>query len=480
MKKSFLIIGIAIVILLFIGGIFSQIISLPGKVSLNNRPSTIESVKDITRALIHPDKQMLKGEKEGRINILLLGRAGEAYSGKDLTDTIALLSIDTIRFQAGLLSLPRDLYAPIPKTGFFTKINSIYQYGLREGNSSHDIEETVSFITGEPIHYTIVVDFDGFEKIIDALGGVTINNARDIRDVRYPGKNYSYETFELSKGWHTLDGKTALKYVRERHDDPEGDFGRAKRQQEVIQSLRDKILDPSLLGNIFTLEHLLTALGESVRTDITTKEIEAFFSLGKKIDSQRISMSVVDAWKKESLLRVDHVDTPSGRAFILIPRSGTWEEIRDLAENLLDLSAKKTREENIRKENARILISSSPEDSKTAHIVKTFLKESLGLPSITTTFLPKNISLSESFVADQSNLTTPHALDALLKALPLERRSTSIGNASAIKHDILIVIGHDFDATFLTAPTESEKGEVSLDEFETIIEPKPYSGIRNQ
>jgi LCP family protein required for cell wall assembly len=159
-----------------------------GKISLHNTPSALDSAKDITRAFIQSDATVLRGEKEGRINILLLGRAGTSHSGKDLTDTIALLSIDTINHRAGLLSIPRDLYAPLPGTNVFTKINSIYQYGLRENGDSKSIEKTVSFITGVPIHYTIIVDFDGFEKIVDALGGVTIDNARDIRDIHYPGK----------------------------------------------------------------------------------------------------------------------------------------------------------------------------------------------------------------------------------------------------------------------------------------------------
>lgn len=466
--------GFLIVYLLF------QIVSLPGKISLHNAPSPIDSAKDITQALIQSDETPLRGEAEERINILLLGRAGETHSGKDLTDTIALLSIDTKNNRAGLLSLPRDLYAPIEGTNYFTKINSIYQYGLRENGDSKAIEKTVAFITGQPIHYTIIVDFDGFERIVDALGGVTIDNARDIRDTHYPGKNYSYETFELAAGWHTLDGKTALKYVRERHDDPEGDFGRAKRQQEVLQSLRDKIIDPTTFGNIFTIERLLSVLGESVRTDIGTKEIESFLALGKKIDSHNIGMTVVDAWRKESLLRVDHIDTPSGAAFILVPRSGTWEEVRDLAGNLLDLSAKETREENIRKENARILIASDQSGMKNAQLLKTFLGESLRITNVETTPLPKNVSLDGSFITEKENLATPYALDALLRALPLEKKANAtMSLATKNPYDILIVIGSDFKTSALEAPTENATSRNALDDFETVLDPKPYAGIRN-
>ncbi len=473
--------SIILLILAFFLYVLFQIISLPGKISLNNdTPSALEGAKDITRALTQSDSAPLRGEKEGRINILLLGRAGTSHSGKDLTDTIALLSIDTTNKKAGLLSIPRDLYAPIAGTNFFTKINSIYQYGLRENGDSKAIENTISFITGVPIHYTVIVDFDGFEKIVDALGGVTIDNARDIRDIHYPGKNYSYETFELSAGWHTLDGKTALKYVRERHDDPEGDFGRAKRQQEVLRALHDKALDPTLFGNIFTIERLLTALGESVRTDITPEEMESFIALGKKIDSQNIGTTVVDAWKKESLLRVDHVDTPSGAAFVLVPRSGTWEEVRDLAGSLLDLSAQQDREERIRNENARILIASDQDGIKNAKVLETFLEESLHITSTQTTLLPKNQITAESFILEKENLATPYALDALLRSLPIGKKSgIDVPLTTKTPYDILIVIGDDFKASILEAPIEDTISRNALDDFETVLDPLPYSGIRN-
>lgn len=478
--SSYIGIGISIIVILFVSYFLSQIVSLPGKISLSNTPSALDSARDITRALVRSDEMPLRGEEEGRINILLLGRAGTNHSGKNLTDTIALLSIDTTSNKAGLLSIPRDLYAPIAGSNFFTKINSIYQYGLRENGDGSAIEKTVSFITGVPIHYTVIVDFDGFEKIVDAIGGVTIQNARDIYDPRYPGKNYSYETFELKAGWHTLDGKTALKYVRERHDDPEGDFGRAKRQQEVLQALHDKALDPALFGNIFTIERLLTALGESVRTNITTREMESFLSLGKKIDSQNIGTTVVDAWKKESLLRVAHVDTPSGAAFVLVPRSGTWEEVRDLAGHLLDLSAKQDREERIRAENARILIASNQSGAKNARILQTFLEESLHIASVRTTILPKNQITEGSFIAEKENLATPYALDALLKALPIEKKlGMSIPLTTKDPYDILIVIGEDFKASTLEAPVEDDATRDTRDDSDTVLDPSPYTGIRN-
>jgi LCP family protein required for cell wall assembly len=140
--------------------------------------------------------QALSGESEGRINILLLGRAGERYPGRNLTDTVMLLSLDMKKKRAGLLSLPRDLFAPIPGTGLSTKLNSLYQIGLNENVGTEILRDSVAEITGLPIHYSVMIDFDGFERMIDALGGIRVDVQRDIHDERYPGKNYSYETFD--------------------------------------------------------------------------------------------------------------------------------------------------------------------------------------------------------------------------------------------------------------------------------------------
>ena len=173
--------------------------------------------ENLSSLLPGKERKKLEGEDTGRINILLLGRAGERYPGKNLTDTVIIASIDTAARKAGFLSLPRDLFVPIPETGLSTKLNSLYQHGLSRGDGADAVVSSVEHITGIDIPYFVILDFDGFEKIIDDLGGIRIFSERDILDTRYPGKNYSYETFELSAGWHTLDGKTALKYARERH-----------------------------------------------------------------------------------------------------------------------------------------------------------------------------------------------------------------------------------------------------------------------
>lgn len=359
--------------------------------------------------------QPLAGESDGRINILLLGHAGKQYPGQNLTDTVMLLSLDMKDRRVGLLSLPRDLFAPIPNTGLSTKLNSLYQIGLDKNRGADLLRESVTEMTGQPIHYYAMIDFDGFERFIDALGGIRVDVQRDIHDTRYPGKNYSYETFDLKKGWQKLDGKTALKYARERHDDPEGDFGRAKRQQVIMQAVREKVWSLPTFLNPFTLSSVLESLGESVTTDIPPEAIGRIIELAQLFDLKNISTVVVDAWKRESLLRVSHVESNGLRAFILVPRSGTWDEIRDVTLHLVDQRERERRQAQVKQEAARILILTTPRyrakaEALAADIRETFPTKSVKLQSDNRL----DIIPETAMIQDVNNLRTPYTLDSLI------------------------------------------------------------------
>lgn len=350
------VLGITLMLILALGAAVALGARFTQALQFENTPiSFFEGIRLIgSSVFVHP--QTVRGYEEGRINILLLGRAGARYPGKNLTDTVMLLSLETKTKKVALLSLPRDLLAPLPGTTNSVKINTLYQYGLLSDEGAELIKKSVGMITGLPIHYFVTIDFDGFEKVIDTLGGIHIEVLRDIHDTRYPGPNYSYETFELKKGWQTLDGKTALKYARMRHDDPEGDFGRAKRQQQILQAVREKTLSLPTLLNPVIATNLLTDLGESVATDITPEVGRVLLPLVEEVDTHTMSTVVVDAWKKESLLRVVHVDTPTGRAFALSPRSGNWKEVQQLARTLFDTELIARRQNEIDREGASVLI----------------------------------------------------------------------------------------------------------------------------
>ncbi|MCA9364283.1 MAG: LCP family protein [Candidatus Moranbacteria bacterium] len=413
----------------------------------DNHTTLTQNVTTIVKSTITNEHTPLKGEEDGRINILLLGRAGENNPGKNLTDTIIIASIDTQNKKIGLLSLPRDLYVEIPETKSQTKINGLYQYGLTNNtkNPTEPIEKAIEKITGLKLHYHLIVDFEGFKKVIDTLDGIHVDVPKDIYDPNYPGPNYSYETFELKKGFQELDGQTALKYARFRHD-TEGDFGRAKRQQQVMQAVKNKAFSLGTIMNVLALNKLLDTMGEHVKTNITFEEINNFIHLAQSVDTQNINTNVIDAWEKDSLLRVSHVYYGPTRVFVLVPRAGHYGEIRERAKNIFNLKNLEKRKEEIAKEDVHILIENHTDDKKTAQKIYTFIKDDLNFQNTTLKEMgmPKN---SESIIIDLTNKQKPFSLDEIMKKLEITKiatkNSATIPTETKQDSDIIIQLGQD-------------------------------------
>lgn len=321
-----------------------------------NQSTIIQAAKDI----ITNNKKELRGEEKERINILLVGMGGEGHSGKYLTDTIMLVSINPKTYQSAFLSIPRDLYVNVPNSQIFTKINAVYAYGLRNNGknsaeSFNDLKKVVAQVTGQEVDYYISLDFDGFKKIIDELNGLNIEVTEDIYDSRYPGPNFSYETFEIKKGQHHMDGETALKYARVRHN-AGGDFGRAARQQEILASAKRKAFSIEGFINPIHLNGLIDILGEHLRTDIHLDEIPSFINLITNINIFETTNKVLDAWSEDSLLASSHVPLGGVMAYILISRTKNYNQIYELAENIFDLKMLERKKEEIKKEKASILV----------------------------------------------------------------------------------------------------------------------------
>jgi len=476
-KKSFFIkrffLGIFSFFLLFSVGYLSVMISLVFKTHHAAQNITVgakrsPTVLGVAKSLITQDEIIpLKSDDAGRINILLLGKASKDYPGQDLTDTIILASIDTKTNRASLISLPRDLYVPIANSSSWTKINALYKIGSSDKEDPFSvIRDSISDITGLSIPYSLVVDYDAFVQIIDALGGINVTVERDILDTRFPGPHYSYETFELKKGFHTLDGATALKYVRERHSDPRGDFGRAERQQQTLKAVRNKMFSSQTFLNPLTLSKLLSALEDNIRTDISLDEIEGFLQLAQKTDLQNIESVVIDAWKPESLLRVSHVYLENGqRMFALAPRSGSFEEITDLAKNIFDLSSLKKRHANIQEENARVTLISYGNARIAEKIQRLLLDLGFGKVSIFYEDASRGIP-EKSILLDESNRSKPYSLDEIIKVIPADYSVSSQITPElpdSFSQDIILLLGKD---------SHERHGweEVSVEEWQSEIE----------
>lgn len=224
-------------------------------------------------------------DKKERINILLVGvdkREDDEYSR---TDTIILVTIDPLAKTVGLMSFPRDLRVNIYQYGEH-KINAAYIFGevdKRPGGGVGLLRRTIARNFGVPIHYYAQVDFRGFERIVDEFGGVNVDVPYPLKDDEYPTETYGYTGIYFAAGLQHLDGKTALRYARTRHAD--NDFGRARRQQEVILSLRQQALSLDLIKKFYPL---LEILGGSVKTDLKPEQVAALAQLGQGIPRENI------------------------------------------------------------------------------------------------------------------------------------------------------------------------------------------------
>ena len=205
------------------------------------------------------------------INILVMGTdARPDEQGPPLTDTLILLSIDPATRTAGMLSLPRDLWVHMPGVDVTTKINTAYRLGESTGypgGGPQLIKDTVSSLVGQPVPYYVRVSFDGFVELVDLIGGVDVVVPATIHDDKYPTSDYGYEVFHLDAGTQHLDGETALKYVRTRNID--SDYGRARRQQQVIRAVADKVLRADMLPTLLArAPRLLYTMRSSIDTDV--------------------------------------------------------------------------------------------------------------------------------------------------------------------------------------------------------------------
>jgi LCP family protein required for cell wall assembly len=234
-----------------------------------------------------------------RVNILVLGiDQRQSEEGPWRTDTMLLISVDPATKSAGMLSIPRDLWVPIP--GFQeSRINNAHFYGDAfnyPGGGPALAEKTVQYNLGIPVHYYVRLNFTAFEKLVDLIGGIDVQVERTIDDPEYPEfDGPGFDPFHIDAGLQHMDGNTALKYARTRHDDPMGDFGRARRQQQVMLAIRDKVLQANMIPQLLPRAgEIASTLGDAIQTDLSLQQVLELAKLGSQIDRTRIKQGIID------------------------------------------------------------------------------------------------------------------------------------------------------------------------------------------
>ncbi|MDH5507054.1 MAG: LCP family protein, partial [Anaerolineae bacterium] len=259
-----------------------------------------------------------------RVTMLIMGldyRDWQTGDGPSRTDTMILLTIDPISKTAGVLSIPRDLWAVIP--GFSPgKINTAYYFGELyqvPGGGPALAVKTVEQTLGVPIDYYAQVDFDAFVRFVDLLGGVKIDVPAPISVDPLGADN---QRKNLEPGIQTLPGDVALAYARARNT-PGGDFDRAARQQQVIIGLRDRILDFNLLPDLIKASpHIYNELIGGVDTNLPLEDAVKLAGLAAQIKKEDITRGIIDE------TYVNFGTSPDGLA-ILLPIPDRIRTLRD-------------------------------------------------------------------------------------------------------------------------------------------------------
>jgi LCP family protein required for cell wall assembly len=237
-----------------------------------------------------------------RLNILLIGSDQRPNEGTYNTDTLIVVSIDPVTKQVAMFSLPRDsTNLPLPPGsrlasafgGFYpNKINSLFtqvrnRSDLVAGTNTTRGYNALKAVLGNlyqlNIKYFVEVNFEGFKKVVDAVGGVTINVQVPVIDDSYPADSGRHARVYIPAGIQHMNGSQALVYARSRHGSD--DFDRGYRQQRVLTSLREQANVPNLIPRI---PELLAAVKQTVRTDIPRSQLAKLAGLASSVETQNI------------------------------------------------------------------------------------------------------------------------------------------------------------------------------------------------
>jgi len=229
----------------------------------------------------------------GRFTVVITGIDSSATRHHSLNDTLIVASIDPTTGKAAMVSFPRDLagFQLYDGGSYPERINSLMGWSDRNPGRYPDgglptVARELGYLLGIPVPYYASVDLQGFSRMIDAIGGVTVDNPKQIDDPNYGGWTDKRPVgFHLTAGTHTLDGQTALAYVRSRKGVGDNDFTRARRQQQLLIALGKKLSDPAMFTR---LPAVLDAAKQTIRTNVPPDLLPTLVTLGQSVQDHRI------------------------------------------------------------------------------------------------------------------------------------------------------------------------------------------------
>ena len=447
--------------------IITSILAIRGPKGKSELPSTT-LMEDTTSSNLDPDLTELdddrllqananrpeykKLDQDQTIYFLFTGldkREWEGDTGPGLTDTIIVGFLNIEKQIAGLISIPRDTWVKIPKYGPY-KINQAYSLGEAfgyPGGGPGILMETAGNLLGITIDHYVQVDFEAFVVLVDAVNGVLV----DVQEIILVYDNAAMEgdMKRLYPGEQVLTGGLALGYVRTR-DTAEGDFGRTKRQQQVLVGLQKKVFSYEILPTLIpNLPALYRGLSTHIETNLTLRQIVTLAWAARDINPQNLQTKVIN----QPIVEPGFNDKDQ---YVLFP---DIEQIRKVWSDMQQLAATPVPEptqeinldEYILEENARVAINNGT--------------TSPGLAAETAEFLTANgIFITEvgnsekfkdkTFIYDYSG--KPQTIQAILNLMGYSQNQLYHRSEPNSPFDILIVLGADWVQENTLPETESE------------------------
>lgn len=370
----------------------------------------------------------------GRVTILLLGidQRGDE-EGTFRTDTMIVLTLDPVRRTGAMLSIPRDLWVSIPgfQPGRINQANALGDSFDVPGGGPALAAATIQQNLGLRIDHTIRINFDLFLLAVDAIAPVEVCINETIHDTAYPDGNLGYMTVHFDPGCQDLDAERLLQYARTRHTDG-GDFDRARRQQQVITAIRDRVLS---LGGITSLIGQIPVLWEAVRQDVqTTLSLEEMISLGTlalEIPREHIVQAVLDN-------NYVYLETTSSGEQVLRLRSDAMRTLVQDLFNPVQLSQDDLRRLAASENVVLSVVNGTTTQGLASEMRDWLIGHGFGVAEIGNA---QTSDYTETIIKDYTNNPYSARLLAALMGLPVTRVRPGSDNATI--YDIQIVVGTD-------------------------------------
>lgn len=252
----------------------------------------------------------------GGLTLLIMGvdrRADESTPSR--SDAMILAGFSQRLDQAVLLSIPRDLWVSIPGVGD-QRINTALVFGHDSGDPEAGprlAKRTVAEQFNLPVDRYLILDFQTFERVVDALGGIQVDVPRPLTDSQYPTSDYGVTTIHFDAGLQAMNGQQALIYVRTRHAD--SDFDRSLRQLQVLSAIAVRVGHPAAWPR---LPGVIQAMMRGIQTDLRALDLPALLPMMVALAQGRLTMGRLDGAETQPWI------TPAG-AWVLLPN---WPAIQ--------------------------------------------------------------------------------------------------------------------------------------------------------